>query len=184
VPVGDVTVIKQALDLGVQTVVVPMVESVEHARLMVDAVRYPPHGLRGIGTAVARAARWSRAADYFQRADAEMCVVAQIESVRGLENLEAIASVEGIDALFIGPADLAASLGHTGNPGHPEVRAAMRDAFATIRAAGKACGSISPDEAVARAYAAEGCNFVAVGIDTLLLAQATSQLARRFRPAS
>jgi 4-hydroxy-2-oxoheptanedioate aldolase len=184
VPVGDVTVIKQVLDLGAQTLVVPMIESVEHARLIVDAARYPPHGLRGIGTAVARAARWSRADDYFERADAEMCVIAQIESARGLENLAAIAAVEGIDGLFIGPADLAASLGHTGNPGHPEVRSAMRRAFTMIRAAGKACGSISPDESVARQYIAEGCNFVAVGIDTTLLAQATSELARRFRPAS
>ena len=180
VPVGEVAVVKQALDLGAQTVVVPMIETVEHASLMVGAVRYPPRGVRGIGTAVARAARWNRMHDYVRRADEQTCLIVQIESVRGLENLDAIAAVEGVDALFIGPADLAASLGHPGDPAHPDVRAAMRRAFGAIRAAGKACGSISPDETTAREYVAEGCNFVAVGIDTTLLANATTQLARRF----
>ena len=169
------------LDLGAQTVVVPMVESVDQARALVAAVRYPPRGIRGIGTAVARAARWNRATDYIARADEEICLVLQVESRSGLDSIAAIAATDGVDAVFIGPADLAASLGHPGASGHPTVRAAMRDAFTAIRAAGKAAGAISSDEALAREYEAEGCNFLALGTDTGLLAAATSAALSRFR---
>lgn len=181
VAVGNATVLKQTLDLGFQTIVVPMVESAAQARDLVSAVRYPPAGIRGIGTAVARAARWNRTPEYVARANEEICLVLQIESARGLEALSEIAAVEGVDALFIGPADLAASLGHPGNANHPDVRAAMRTAFATIRAAGRACGSIATDPALAREYAAEGSNFLAVGIDTVLYANAASRLARTWK---
>jgi 4-hydroxy-2-oxoheptanedioate aldolase len=178
---GSATNLKQVLDLGAQTVVVPMVESAAQAHTLVAAVRYPPRGVRGIGTAVARAARWNRATDYIARADDEICLVLQVESRRGLEALDAIAAIDGVDAVFIGPADLAASLGHPGDPGHVDVRAAMRGAFAAIRAAGKAAGAISADEALAREYEAEGCNFLALGTDTGLLAAASSAVISRFR---
>ena len=178
---GSATALKQVLDLGAQTIVIPMVESADQARAHVAAVRYPPQGLRGIGTAVARAARWNRATDYLARADDEICLVLQVESRAGLESLGAIAAIDGVDAIFIGPADLAASLGHRGTPGHPVVRAAMSDAFAVIRAAGKAAGAISADEALAREYEAEGCNFLALGTDTGLLAAATAAAISRFR---
>jgi 4-hydroxy-2-oxoheptanedioate aldolase len=178
VAVGNPTVIKQTLDLGFQTIVVPMVESATQARDLVAAVRYPPAGIRGIGTAVARAARWNRTPEYVARANDEICLVLQMETARGLEALPEIARIEGVDALFIGPADLAASLGHPGHANHPEVRTAMRSAFATIRGAGRVCGSIATDPALAREYAAEGCNFLAVGIDTVLYANATSRLAK------
>jgi 4-hydroxy-2-oxoheptanedioate aldolase len=180
---GSAAVLKQTLDLGAQTVVVPMVESASQARELVAAVRYPPRGVRGIGTAVARAARWNRATDYLARAHDETCLVLQIETARGLAELASIAAVDGVDGLFIGPADLAASLGHGGDPAHPEVRVAMRNAFATIRAGGKACGSISGDLALARAYEAEGCNFLALGTDTGLLAAATADALGRYRAA-
>jgi 4-hydroxy-2-oxoheptanedioate aldolase len=178
---GSATTLKQVLDLGAQTIVVPMVESAEQARSLVAAARYPPRGIRGIGTAVARAARWNRTTDYITRADEEICLVLQVESQSGLDAMGAIAAVDGVDAIFIGPADLAASLGHPGDPGHREVRAAMRDAFARIRAAGKAAGAISADEALARAYETEGCNFLALGTDTGLLAAASSAVISRFR---
>jgi 4-hydroxy-2-oxoheptanedioate aldolase len=178
---GSATTLKQVLDLGAQTVVVPMVESAKQARALVAAVRYPPRGIRGIGTAVARAARWNRVTDYVARADDQVCLVLQVESRRGLDSLKAIAAVDGVDAVFIGPADLAASLGHPGDAGHAEVRGAIRDAFAVIRAAGRAAGAISADEALAREYEAEGCNFLALGTDTGLLAAASAALISRFR---
>ncbi len=180
-PIGDPTLMKKVLDLGAQTVVVPVVESAAQARALVEAMRYPPRGIRGVGTALARGARWNRATDYFERADAEMCLIVQIETRRGLDNLEDIAAVEGVDGLFIGPADLSASLGHLGHAGHPEVVEAIASAFARIRATGKAAGSLAADEAVARDYLGRGCGFLAVGTDTGLLATATRQLAARFK---
>jgi 4-hydroxy-2-oxoheptanedioate aldolase len=181
VPVGDATVIKRVLDVGAQSLLVPMVETAEQAQALVRAVRYPPRGIRGVGTALARAARWNRTVDYFARADDEMCLIVQIESARGLENLEAIAAVDGVDALFVGPADLAASLGHLGNPGHPVAQQAIYQAFSRIRATGKPCGSISADAAVAQQYVERGCQFIALGTDTVLLANATGNVVRRWR---
>ena len=180
VPVGDAAIIKRVLDIGAQTVVVPMVESADQARRLVEAMRYPPNGVRGVGTALARAARWNRAVDYFARADAEMCLIVQIESARGLERLEEIAAVDGVDAVFIGPSDLSASLGHLGKPTHPAVQQAIHAAFRRTLAAGKPCGSLSADEAIARDYLSRGCRFLAVGSDTGLIANATRQLARKF----
>lgn len=184
VPVGDPTAIKRVLDIGAQSVLVPMVESAEQARRLVAAMRYPPQGTRGVGTALARAARWNRFGDYFERANLEMCLIVQIESASGLDHIEEIAAVDGVDALFIGPADLAASLGHLGNPAHPAVRQAIHSAFSRIIATGKACGSLSADAAIARDCLDRGCRFVAVGTDTLLLANATRELALKFKSAS
>jgi 4-hydroxy-2-oxoheptanedioate aldolase len=184
VPVSDPAIIKRVLDIGAQTVLVPMVESADQARRLVEAMRYPPHGVRGVGTALARAARWNRLTDYFARADGEMCLIVQIESDRGLERLEEIAAVDGVDALFVGPADLAASLGHLGNPAHQAVQQAICAAFDRIRATGKPCGSLSADEAIVRDYLNRGCQFMGLGSDTALLANATRQLALKFKSSS
>lgn len=181
---GDAAHIKQLLDIGAQTLLVPLVESAAQAADIVRATRYPPQGVRGVGTGLARAARWNRTADYLQRADEEICVLVQVESAAGLANLEAIARTEGVDGVFIGPADLAASLGHRGKAGHPEVRAAIDGAIRSIVSAGRAAGILAADESFARHCLEAGCSFVAVGVDTLLLARSTSELAARFGAGS
>ncbi len=175
--------IKQLLDGGAQTLMVPMVESADEASALVQAMRYPPQGIRGVGTALARAARWNGIPDYLARADGEMCLIAQIESVRGLEALEAIVRVDGVDAVFIGPSDLAASMGHLGQPGHPEVRAAVEGAIRAISAAGKAAGVFSADPATAATYQALGASFLLVGVDALLLRNAAVALVDKFKAA-
>jgi len=123
--VNDPVQIKQLLDLGAQTLLIPMVETAEQARQAVAAVRYPPYGIRGVGSALARGSRWSRHTDYLKQSDREMCVLVQLESARGLQELDQILAVEGVDGVFIGPADLSAALGHLGNPGHPDVQHAI-----------------------------------------------------------
>ncbi|KQR35620.1 4-hydroxy-2-oxoheptanedioate aldolase [Deinococcus sp. Leaf326] len=178
--VGEPWLIKQYLDLGVQTLLIPMVETAEQARALVAATRYPPRGVRGVGSALARASRWNAVPDYLTRADDQICLLVQIESRAGLANLDEIAAVEGVEGLFIGPADLSASLDHLGQPGHPEVQAAIADAVRRIRASGKAAGILQSGEAQARAALDAGCTFVAVGVDTNLLAGAASALAGRF----
>ncbi|GAA5512837.1 4-hydroxy-2-oxo-heptane-1,7-dioate aldolase [Deinococcus carri] len=180
-PVGDTVLIKQLLDIGAQNLLIPMVESAQQARELVAATRYPPRGVRGVASALVRASGFSRNADYLGQADAGICLLVQVESVTGLEALDEIAAVEGVDGVFLGPADLAASLGHLGQPGHPDVQAAIREAARRIRAAGKAAGSLATDEAVARTYLDWGYTFVAVGVDVLLLTRATTALLARFR---
>lgn len=179
--VGDVHLLKQYCDIGVQTFLIPMVDTAEQAARMVAAVRYPPHGIRGVGTGLARAARWNRVENYFARADEEMCLLVQIESTRGLENLDAITTTDGVDGVFIGPSDLAASMGLLGQSDHPSVRTAVQDAIVRIVANGKAAGVLASAPAAASAYLAAGATFVGVGSDTVLLAQATAQTASSFR---
>ena len=179
----DVARIKQLLDGGVQTLMVPMVESAADAEKLVRAMRYPPHGVRGVGTALARAARWNGVDGYFAKADQEMCLIVQIESTAGLAGLDAILKVEGVDAVFIGPSDLAASMGHLGNPGHAEVKAAVNAAIGKISAAGKAAGVFSADPAAAEAYREIGASFLLVGVDALLLRNSAVALADKFKKA-
>ena len=183
VPVGHghvgTALIKQYLDLGVQTLLVPMVDTPEQAQAIVRAMRYPPQGIRGMGGA--RASGWGRYPAYAREANDQVCLLLQAESRMALDNLEAIAAIDGVDGVFIGPADLSASLGHLGNAGHGEVQAAIEDAIARIGRAGKAAGILTPDEALARRYLELGATFVAVGLDTHLLARATSALAARFK---
>lgn len=181
VPHGDTALIKQVLDIGATTVLVPMVESAAQATALVQAMRYPPQGVRGVGSFIARAARWSRYPDYLHEANDRVCLLVQVESAAALQQLDAIAAVEGVDGVFIGPADLSASMGYLGQPTHLEVRAAMDDAIGRILRAGKAPGILCSDEALARHYLALGALFVAVGVDTALLVQATSALAARFK---
>ena len=179
----DVARIKQLLDGGAQTLMVPMVETADEARALVQAMRYPPHGIRGVGTALARAARWNGVEGYFAKADEEMCLIVQIESTAGLAGLDEILTVDGVDAVFIGPSDLAASMGYLGNPGHPAVKAAVEGALKKIAAAGKAAGVFSADPAIAAGYKAIGASFLLVGVDALLLRNASVALAAKFKEA-
>lgn len=177
---GDPALIKQMLDIGVQTLLVPMVDTPEQARALVAATRYPPQGIRGVGAAVARASRWGLKTDYLDTANDDACLLVQAETRTALDNLQAICAVDGVDGVFIGPADLAASLGHRGNPGHPEVQAAIEGAIRTIVDSGKAAGTLTGDTMLARRYLELGARFVAVGIDVTLLARGTRQLAAEF----
>jgi 4-hydroxy-2-oxoheptanedioate aldolase len=183
-PTGDPVLIKQMLDIGAQTLLIPMVETAEQAEMLVRATRYAPQGFRGVGAGIARAARWGRVAHYLDHANDEVCLLLQVETRTGLDNLERIAAIDGVDGIFLGAADLSASLGHIGQPQHPEVVAAMETAIGVILASGKAPGLLATDETVASAYLAQGAQFVAVGVDVLLLVEATQALARRFKPGS
>jgi 4-hydroxy-2-oxoheptanedioate aldolase len=180
-PVGEIYLIKQLLDVGAQTLLIPMVETSEQAAGMVAAVRYPPRGVRGVGSGLARASRFNRTPNYLQTADDQICLLLQVESRRGLDNIEAIAATDGVDGVFIGPSDLAAALGHLGSPGHAEVQAAIEQAIARILAAGKAPGALIADESLSRRYLSLGALFVAVGTDVALLVKATESLAGRFK---
>ena len=181
-PTGDPVLIKQYLDIGAHTLMVPVVESAEQAALLVAATRYPPQGFRGVASG--RASRWGRVKDYLATATEEVCLLVQVETRKGLDNLDAILAVEGVDGVFIGPSDLAASLGYLGNPGHAEVVAAIEGAIARITAAGKAAGILTTDNALARSYIEKGVTVCAVGVDTLLLSNAAMALARTFKPGA
>ncbi|WP_061242236.1 4-hydroxy-2-oxoheptanedioate aldolase [Ectopseudomonas composti] len=181
--IGDTALIKQLLDIGAQTLLVPMVESAEQARELVRAMHYPPHGVRGVGSALARASRWNSIPGYLDKADEQMCLLVQIENLDGLAKLDEIVAVEGVDGVFIGPADLSASMGHRGNPGHQEVQAAIEDAIVRIGKAGKAAGILSADQSLARRYLELGAKFVAVGVDTTVLMRGLQTLAATFKDA-
>jgi len=182
---GDANLIKQLLDVGAQTLMIPMVETAEQAQALVRAMRYPPHGMRGVGGGLTRATRWDGVANYLTTAHEELCLIVQVESRTGVENVEAIAAVEGVDAVFIGPADLSIGLGHAGNPGHPEVQERIQFAVNATLAAGKACGILAPNAEDARRYQGWGCQFIAVAIDISLLRQsALATLALYREPAT
>jgi len=173
--IGNVELIKQYLDLGVQTLLIPMVETAEQAALMVSATRYPKEGIRGVGSALARASRWNQIDGYLEKCNDEMCVLVQAESVTALANLEAIAAVPGVDGVFFGPADLSASMGLLGKPMAPEVQEAIARGIGTVNKAGKAAGCLTGDPQVARDYLAQGALFVGIGTDALLLVNAATQ---------
>lgn len=179
-PSGDAVLLKQLLDLGAQNILVPMVDSVDHAEAMVRAVRYPPHGVRGVGNALARSSRWSRIPDYLARADGLVSLTVQIETIDGLAAAADIAAVEGVDALLVGPADLAASMGLLGQQNHPDVVAAVESVIAAGRTADTPVGVNAFDPATADRYAAAGAAYVLVGADVTLLARASEALAGRF----
>ncbi|HEY9357837.1 MAG TPA: HpcH/HpaI aldolase/citrate lyase family protein [Arthrobacter sp.] len=179
-PVNDTVVIKQYLDLGVQNLLVPMVNSVADAEAAVAATRYPPQGVRGVGSALARAARWNRIPDYLARASDTVSVTVQIESAAAVEAVADILAVEGVDAIFLGPSDLAASMGVLGQQEHPEVRAAVERCLAAAKAAGKPAGVNAFNPATARAYMSSGASFVLVGADVAILARGSEALAADF----
>ncbi|CAN7650498.1 4-hydroxy-2-oxoheptanedioate aldolase [Pararhizobium sp. LjRoot235] len=180
-PIGETYIIKQLLDIGAQTLLVPMVDSRELAEAMVRAVRYPPHGVRGVGAALARASAFNRIPDYLQTANDEICLLLQIESRAGLAALDEIASTEGVDGVFIGPADLAADMGYLGKPGAPEVQAEVERALLRIQSHGKAAGILTGDLNLAKRHLELGATFVAIGNDVTLLANATTRLLSDFQ---
>jgi 4-hydroxy-2-oxoheptanedioate aldolase len=179
-PWNDTVLMKRLLDLGVQSFIIPYVETAEEARAAVAATRYAPHGVRGVSTN-SRANRYGRVTDYFQRVHDEMCVVVQLESSKGFDNLDEIAAVEGVDGVFVGPQDFAAGFGHLNNPAHPDVRAKITAALQRIRAKGKGAGILSFNEADAKGWIAQGANFVAVTSDQFLLVKNTSAVVEAFR---
>jgi 4-hydroxy-2-oxoheptanedioate aldolase len=177
---NDIVLIKRILDIGATSILVPFVQNADEARKAVAATRYPPAGIRGVATAT-RAGRFGRIKDYLRKANDEICVLVQVETKTALDNLESIAAVEGVDGVFIGPSDLAAALGHLGNPGHPDVQAAISDAVKRLKAKGKPAGILTSVEADAKRYVAEGYQFVAVGTDMGLLARSGEALAAKFK---
>lgn len=180
-PIGETWIIKRLLDIGAQTLLVPMVESAEQAEQLVKAVRYPPHGVRGVGASIARASNFNRIPDYLSNANDEVCLLLQVESRAGLEALDAITTTDGVDGVFIGPSDLAADLGYLGRPGAPEVQAKVEDAIKRIVGHGKAAGILTGDLALAKRYVELGATFVAIGTDVGLLSSASSRLLADFR---
>jgi 4-hydroxy-2-oxoheptanedioate aldolase len=178
-PWNDAVVIKRYLDIGVQTLLIPFVQDAEEARSAVAATRYPPRGVRGY-SAAARASDYGRIKDYPALCEDELCVILQVETPHALANIEAIADVNGVDGIFIGPGDLAASMGHIGKPFHPEVVAAIEDALRRIRACGKAAGILVGDETMARHYIDIGATIVAVGSDIGILARGAEALSAKF----
>ena len=177
VPVGDVVTIKQVLDLGAQNLLVPMISSADEARAVVEAVRYPPRGRRGVGSALARSARWNRVDGYLTGADEHVSLFVQIETADGVAAAAEIAAVDGVDGIFVGPSDLAASMGLLGQQTHAEVSAAVLRAFEGVRSAGKPVGVNAFDPVAARGYVDAGAAFVLVGADVALLARGSEALA-------
>jgi 4-hydroxy-2-oxoheptanedioate aldolase len=184
VPANDAVWIKQVLDLGAQTVMVPMVSTAAEAEAAVAHASYPPRGHRGVGNALARSGRWNRVDDYLRDAAEYTSVIVQIETAEGVDNAEAIAAVDGVDGVFVGPSDLAASMGLIGQQTHPDVVAAVERAFAGVRAAGKPVGVNAFVESAARGYVEAGATFVLVGADVGLAARGAENLARTFIPAA
>ena len=180
VPFGDAVVIKQVLDLGAQNLIVPMVSSAEQAAALVQAVRYPPQGVRGVGSALARSSRWNRVDDYLAQANDSVSLTVQIESAEAVEQADEILAVDGVDAVFVGPADLSASLGLLGQQGHPTVVSTVERVLDAAAAAGKPAGVNAFDPVMAEHYLDRGASFVLVGADVSLLARASEQLGERF----
>lgn len=181
IPNGDIHLVKQVLDLGIQTVMVPMIESAAHAEQMVRAMKYPPEGVRGLGASVARAADFGRISDYLPTANAETCLILQVESRAGLAALPAILDLPGVDCVFIGPSDLAADMGFPGDTAAPQVQAAIDTALRQIIASGKAAGILTFDLHLARHYRDIGVTFLGIGGDIPLLLHAATQLATAAR---
>jgi 4-hydroxy-2-oxoheptanedioate aldolase len=171
-PVGEVRMIKQLLDLGVQTILVPMIESADHAAQMVKAMHYPPVGMRGVGATIARASDYGRITDYITTANDQTCLILQIESRAGLAALPEILKLDGVDGVFIGPADLAADMGYPGNAAAPEVQATIDSTLAAIIASGKSAGILTFDAKAAQRYAAMGVTFLGIGSDVAVLVKA------------
>jgi 4-hydroxy-2-oxoheptanedioate aldolase len=171
--------IKQVLDVGIQTILVPMVETAEQARELVRCMRYPPQGIRGM--AGVRASGWGRNVNYAKEANAQVCLLVQAETRAAIDNLDEIAAVDGVDGVFVGPADLSAAYDHVGDPWHPEMLKIHEDAFRRIQAAGKAVGILTLEEERARQHVQMGALFIAVGTDTNLLVKGSNALAKAFK---
>lgn len=173
--------IKQALDIGAKSLLIPMVDTAEQAAKIVKAMEYPPEGVRGVGAFVARASRWGRVTDYMTNTNDHLCLLVQVETKLGIEQLDDILKVDGIDGVFIGAADLSASLGYPNNAAHPVVQDVMKTAIQKIVAAGKAAGFLAPNPDVAKRVIEWGVTFIAIGVDTMLYTQAIDQRLALFK---
>ena len=181
VPVGQTHLMKQVLDIGAQSIVVPMVETADHARQLVRDVTYPPNGDRGVAYAVVRAGEFGVTENYGKTADDQICLIVQVENRAGLAALDEILTIDGIDGVFVGPADLAADMGHIGNPMQPDVQAAILDAITRIRAAGKAPGILSGNDALTSAAIEAGALFVGVGDDLSMLRRTATETCAKWK---
>lgn len=177
---NDPILIKRFLDIGARTLLIPFVQSAEEALRAVAATRYPPEGIRGV-TGSGRASRFGRATDYLRTAEDEICVLVQLETPAVISQLESICDVEGVDGVFIGPNDLAASMGHIGNAQHPDVQATLKDAADRLKKAGKPAGILSVNDADTGRYIEWGYSFIAAGVDVVLLTRASDALAKKFK---
>jgi 4-hydroxy-2-oxoheptanedioate aldolase len=180
-PSDDSVFIKRVLDLGIDSLLIPMVETAEQAEKIAASIKYPPLGTRGIGSALSRAAQWKRIPDYFEHANENLCLVLQIESVKGMENIDAISKVDGVDGIFVGPADLAGSMGMVGQPMHDDVRAEVKRGLSIIKSNGKAAGTLAVTEDVIKEYIEAGASFIGIGVDLILLAKASEALAQKYK---
>lgn len=178
---NDMVFLKQLLDIGAQNFLIPMIQSASEAEKAVAALYYPPQGVRGVGTALARAAQWGAVTNYLERANDEVCLLCQVETVEAMSAIEDICAVDGVDGVFIGPADLAASMGYLGEPGNPKVVAAIEQGIDKIVASGKAAGILQADIQSAKRYIERGARFVAVGVDTVLLRRGCIDVLSQFK---
>ncbi|MCL2536539.1 MAG: HpcH/HpaI aldolase/citrate lyase family protein [Nocardiaceae bacterium] len=181
-PHGDTVLIKQYLEIGVRNLMIPMVDTAEQAAALVRDVRYPPHGVRGMGSALGRSSQWGRLNDYVEGSDENVCLIVQVETRTALDNIEAIAALDGVDGILLGPADLAADLGHRDQRDHPDVIAALQHAIDAIRRAGKPAGIMLTDVEATQEWLRRGVTFAGVGVDSSLLVRAADDLLHRFRP--
>lgn len=179
-PSADTTIIKQVLDIGAQNLLIPMISSADQARAAVEAVRYPPRGRRGVGSALARSARWNRVDNYLADADRYISLTVQIETAEAVDSAAEIAAVDGVDAVFVGPSDLSASMGLLGQQTHPDVVSAVLRTFDAVHAAGKPVGVNAFDPVAAQDYLDAGADFVSVGADVSLLARGSEAFADRW----
>jgi 4-hydroxy-2-oxoheptanedioate aldolase len=180
VPWNDAVIVKRALDVGARSLLVPFIQNAGEARRAVEATRYPPLGIRGVSVAP-RANDYGRIKGYHRNAHLDICVLVQLESQAALAEIEAVAAVDGVDGIFIGPSDLAADFGHLGDPKHPEVQAAIKDAAQRIRATGKSAGTFAANVDDVESLFEMGFNFTSTGSDVGLLARGAENLAARFR---
>lgn len=181
VPIGETWIIKQVLDAGAQTILVPIVETAEQARELVRACHYPPHGTRGVGYAVGRVSNFGQMENYGPTADAQICLLVQVETKTGLDNLDEILAVDGVDGVFIGPADLSASLGYLGQTMHPDMQATILSALRKISDSGKAAGILTPDDGMIQASLDAGARFVAVAMDIALLLNSAKAVSAKWK---
>lgn len=178
---NDPVLLKMYLDIGAQSFLIPMIQNKEQAIAAVHATRYPPQGIRGVGAALARASRWNNVEDYLHKANQEICVLVQVESQEAVDNLDEILSVDGVDGVFIGPADLSADMGYMGNPNHEAVVKTIEECIKKIKAAHKAPGILMANEQMAKHYISLGALFVAVGVDTTLLSTSAKALLSKYK---
>lgn len=179
-PVAEPWIIKQYLDIGIRNLLVPLVRNARHAAEIVRMTQYPPEGIRGVGAGIARASNWNRNNRYLAEANDRICLIIQVETVEALNDLEAITRTDGVDAIFLGAADLSSALGYRGQPSHPEVVRRIEEAIAVIRSCGKAAGALTASIDAGRRYLDLGCTFVGVGNDVGLLAGGADRLAEAY----